>query len=132
MLGAGLQFARGCGDDRFYNPTKARRAHQGRQNDELRRAQSDFSAGQSPAVKPSTVSAVIRESENGSGCEEQELPKSIPVSAFEPVVSSLSNLERFLQSITPSVPAQYLSKVCTFHRSEFGFSFLLASILVLV
>lgn len=109
MLGAGLQFARGCGDDRFYNPTKARRAHQGRQNDQLRRAQSDVSSGQSPLVKPSAMSSVIRETEYGDGCD--ELPKSIAMSAFEPVVSSLSNLERFLQSIAPSVPAQYLSKV---------------------
>ncbi|XP_023550272.1 uncharacterized protein LOC111808496 [Cucurbita pepo subsp. pepo] len=108
MLGAGLQFGRGCGDDRFYNPTKARRAHQGRQNDQLRRAQSDVSASQSPVLKPTTVSSVIRETEYGDGCE--ELPKSIAMSAFEPVVSSLSNLERFLQSIAPSVPAQYPSK----------------------
>ncbi|XP_022939104.1 uncharacterized protein LOC111445107 [Cucurbita moschata] len=108
MLGAGLQFGRGCGDDRFYNPTKARRAHQGRQNDQLRRAQSDVSASQSPVLKPTTVSSVIRETEYGDGCE--ELPISIAMSAFEPVVSSLSNLERFLQSIVPSVPAQYPSK----------------------
>lgn len=107
MLGAGLQFGRG--DDRFYNPTKARRVHQGRQKDQLRRAQSDVSAGQSLVVKQSAVSSVIRESECGDGCE--ELPKSIATSGFEPVVSSLSNLERFLQSIAPSVPAQYLAKV---------------------
>ena len=109
MLGAGLQFGRGCGDDRFYNSTKARRVNQGRQNDQLRRAQSDVSAGQSPVVKPTTVSSVTRETESGDACE--ELPKSISMSAFEPVVSSLSNLQRFLQSIAPSVPAQYLSKV---------------------
>ncbi|XP_022971786.1 uncharacterized protein LOC111470464 [Cucurbita maxima] len=108
MLGAGLQFGRGCGDDRFYNSTKARKVHQGRQNDQLRRAQSDVSAGQSPVVKPTTVSSVTRETESGDACD--ELPKSISMSAFEPVVSSLSNLQRFLQSIAPSVPAQYLSK----------------------
>lgn len=105
MLGAGLQLTRGRGDDRFYNSAKARRANQNqRTGDQLRRAQSDVTASQSPSPKV----AVNREPENRTRSEEQPKPVAIPV--YEPVVSPLSNLERFLESITPSVPAQYLSK----------------------
>lgn len=63
MLGAGLQFGRSRGDDRFYNPAKARSARKNK--------------------KP----------------------------ALEPVASPSCNLDRFLESILPSAPAQYLSKV---------------------
>ncbi|KDP35035.1 hypothetical protein JCGZ_09323 [Jatropha curcas] len=113
MLGAGLQFTtRGRGEDRFYRPAKARGAHQNQHNDQLRRAQSDVSASQSPLVKERlekpAVSVVDREPENLIALDES--PKTVSVPAFEPVVSPLSNLERFLESITPSVPAQYLSK----------------------
>ncbi|KAJ4830442.1 hypothetical protein Tsubulata_029847 [Turnera subulata] len=98
MLGAGLQFSRGGrGEDRFYNPAKARRPHQNQQHrpDHLRRAQSD-------------VSKPLYEPENRT---EEDLPKPVAEPAFEPAVPlQLSNLERFLESIVPSVPAQYLSK----------------------
>ncbi|EXB39744.1 hypothetical protein L484_016588 [Morus notabilis] len=49
MLGAGLQFGRGGGrgEDRFYNPAKARsRAYQNHRAEQLRRAQSDVSPSQ--------------------------------------------------------------------------------------
>uniref|UniRef100_A0A5B6YXJ2 DUF789 domain-containing protein n=1 Tax=Davidia involucrata TaxID=16924 RepID=A0A5B6YXJ2_DAVIN len=108
MLGAGLQFGRG--EDRFYNPAKARRNRQNRQNqDQLRRAQSDVTVSQSPSIKDKpVVSPVKREPENRA--ESEEPPNPIAVSALEPVVSPLCNLERFLESVTPSVPAQYPSK----------------------
>jgi hypothetical protein len=105
MLGTGLHFGRARGEDRFYNPAKARRAHQNRQNEQLRRAQSDVTAAQLPAA-----SSTNREPENRAGSG--EAPKPVAVPAFEPVVAPpLSNLERFLQSISPSVPALYPSKV---------------------
>ncbi|KAA8529115.1 hypothetical protein F0562_034086 [Nyssa sinensis] len=110
MLGAGLQFGRSRGEDRFYNPAKARKNRQNRQNqDHIRRAQSDVTVSQSPSIKDkSVVSPVKREPENRAGSEEPQ--KLVSVSALEPAVSPSCNLERFLESVTPSVPAQYLSK----------------------
>uniref|UniRef100_A0A5B7BSL4 DUF789 family protein n=1 Tax=Davidia involucrata TaxID=16924 RepID=A0A5B7BSL4_DAVIN len=110
MLGAGLQFGRSRGEDRFYNPAKARRNNLNKQNqDHLRRAQSDVTASQYPSMKDKPVaSPVKREPENR--VESGEHPKPVAVSASEPVVSPLCNLERFLDSVTPSVPAQYPSK----------------------
>nr|XP_043613394.1 uncharacterized protein LOC122585329 isoform X2 [Erigeron canadensis] len=86
MLGAGLQFGRSRGgEDRFYNPAKARRNRLNNQ-DNLRRAQSDVTPAETLVVK-------------------------IPVET--PVPSPVCNLERFLESITPSVAAQLLSKRAT-------------------
>ncbi|XP_057765846.1 uncharacterized protein LOC130986451 [Salvia miltiorrhiza] len=91
MLGAGVQFNRSRnGDDRFYSAAKARRSQ-----NFMRRAQSqsDFSSGLS---------------------RRDELPqeKSVPESpAPAAESSSLCNLERFLESVAPSVQAQYLSKM---------------------
>ncbi|KAK4263849.1 hypothetical protein QN277_029210 [Acacia crassicarpa] len=83
MLGAGLQFGLSRGEDRFYNPVKARRS--ALENDRLRRAHSDLTA---------------------SRLESDEAKKSVCV----PVVKPLSNLQRFLRAIAPSVFAQYPSK----------------------
>ncbi|CAB4295669.1 unnamed protein product [Prunus armeniaca] len=104
MLGTGLQVTRARGDDRFYDPARARRAHQNQKAEQLRRAQSDVTPSQSPSLKGNPN----REPENRVGLDDP--PKPVAVPAFEPVVNPLSNLERFLQSISPSVPAQYLSK----------------------
>lgn len=104
MLGAGLQFGRSRGgEDRFYNPAKARRNRQNQEN--LRRAQSDVTPAQSTSV---------------SGMEEPEnriVKPSTPVALEPPVMaaaapasSPLCNLERFLESVTPSIPAQHPSK----------------------
>ncbi|GFZ16048.1 hypothetical protein Acr_25g0004570 [Actinidia rufa] len=81
-----MQFRRSREEDRFYNPAKARTNRQNQQNqDSLRRVQSNGTAvSQSPS---GTVKRVV-----------------------SPVVSPLCNLERFLESITPAVPAQHLSK----------------------
>ncbi|KAL3644672.1 hypothetical protein CASFOL_009852 [Castilleja foliolosa] len=85
MLGAGLQFNRsGNGEDRFYSAARARLSQ-----DYMRRAQSDVIASRVDESPP-----------------EKSKPAA-PVS--EP--SPLCNLERFLESVTPSVPAQYLSKM---------------------
>ncbi|KAJ9163320.1 hypothetical protein P3X46_022999 [Hevea brasiliensis] len=109
MLGAGLQLTtRGRGEDRFYQPAKARRVHQNQHNDQLRRAQSDVTASQLPLVKEKAEKLLDREPEYHTAVEDSPKPLSVPAS--DPVVSPLSNLERFLESITPLVPAQYLSK----------------------
>ncbi|CAN6550201.1 unnamed protein product [Malus baccata var. baccata] len=108
MLSTGLPFTRGRGEDRFYNPARARRAHQNQKAEQLCRAQSDVTPSPSPSLKGNPN----REPENRTGSDEP--PKPVAVPAFEPVVKPvvkpLSNLERFLQSISPSVPAQCLSK----------------------
>ncbi|KAL4561630.1 hypothetical protein LXL04_033800 [Taraxacum kok-saghyz] len=102
MLGAGLQFGRSRGgEDRFYSPAKARRNRQNQKN--LRIAQSDVTPAQSTTH---------------SGREEPEnrlIQSSKPVTlessvAVVPASSPLFNLERFLESVTPSVPAQHPSK----------------------
>ncbi|XP_054823250.1 uncharacterized protein LOC129321500, partial [Prosopis cineraria] len=85
--GTGLQFGLSRGGDRFYNPVKARRSTL--ENDRLRRAHSD-----------------LTESWPANRVESEEAKKS----SFTPVGKPLSNLERFLQAITPSVFAQYPSK----------------------
>ncbi|KAE8698859.1 putative Gamma-glutamyl-gamma-aminobutyrate hydrolase [Hibiscus syriacus] len=99
MFGTGLGFRRVRGEDRFYNPAKARRSFENQQTDQLRRAQSDVTV---------TQSNVDRETEKVVASTDHNKPVLVPVS--EPVVSPLSNLERFLDSVMPSVPALYLSK----------------------
>ncbi|KAH6810101.1 hypothetical protein C2S51_027884 [Perilla frutescens var. frutescens] len=89
MLGAGVQFNRSRnGDDRFYSAARARRSQ-----NLLRRAQSDVTS---------------RRSRRDELPREKSEPES-PAPAAES--SSLCNLERFLESVTPSVQAQYLSKM---------------------
>lgn len=110
MFATGLSFTRHCGDDRFYNSVKARRAQQNSTNEQIRRAKSDVTPSQS-SVKQSQEVVVVREPENRTGLN--DVSKIVAEPAFEPV---LSNLERFLEAITPSVPAQYPSKVRFLHR----------------
>ncbi|KFK33345.1 hypothetical protein AALP_AA5G002000 [Arabis alpina] len=92
MLGAGFQLTRGRhGEDPFYSSAKARRTNQ--RIDQLRRAQSDVSNGPSPHCENDSPSLKLAASEPSASSS-----------------SSSSNLERFLESVTPSVPAQHLSK----------------------
>lgn len=105
MLGAGLQHRRSSGgEDRFYMPAKARRIRQHQEN--LRRAQSNVTPTQS------TTSSVREEPENQLMQPSNPEPLESSVVAV-PATSSLCNLERFLETVTPSVPVQHLSKVCT-------------------
>lgn len=110
MLGTGLQFGRGGhGEDRFYNPVKARR----NQHHYPPQTQQKPKAG--PVVTTKGKSAILDniEPENRVGSEELS-SKAVAVPASEPVVvvvapESSSNLDRFLESTVPCVPAQYLS-----------------------
>lgn len=106
MFGTGLQLTRGRDEDRFYNSAKARRAQQNLLSEQLRRAKSDVTPSRLPEKQSN---GVVREPENRAGSNDP--PKPVAEPAFEPVVRPLSNLERFLESITPTVPAQYQSKV---------------------
>lgn len=114
MLGTGLNFSRGRGEDRFYNPPQVRRSLQTAENDRIRRAHSDVASSRSsPAVvREKPVDSVDKKRDNRVGSEETK--KVVAVPSCEPDVKRLSNLERFLQSITPSVSAQHLSKVVFF------------------
>ncbi|XP_029125615.1 uncharacterized protein LOC109791045 isoform X2 [Cajanus cajan] len=81
----GTTFARGRRENRFCNPVHLNRS--------------------ALNVRSDPQNSVP---ENRTGLFEPEA-----VSSCEPVLNRLSNLERFLQAITPSVPAQYLSKRTT-------------------
>lgn len=85
MLGAaGLQFGRSRGgEDRFYNPVKARRNR----------------LNQTDLTQSTTTVSGTNEPENSPVC----------------------NLERFLESVTPSVPAQH-------HPSKVSIQILLISL----
>ncbi|TKY50878.1 Transducin/WD40 repeat superfamily protein [Spatholobus suberectus] len=109
MLGTGSNFRRAHGGDRFYSPAKARRSFHNTENDRLRRAHSDVTETRS--VRDKSVDSANRVPENRVGSEEAKKGGAVP--SCEPVVNRLSNLERFLQAITPSVPAQYLPKRTT-------------------
>lgn len=108
MLGAGVRFGRGRGEDRFYDSSRARRGLLSRQNDRLCRPQEDASATPSCVVKDSSLHSPIT---HRVASDEATKPVAVPNPNPQPVVSPLSNLERFLQSVTPSVPAQFFSKV---------------------
>lgn len=104
MLGAGCQLTRGGrhGEDPFYYSSakggarKPNNNHQRAADQMLRRAQSDVSNGRSANNNPKEQQ---RREEEAEG--EKESSPSGP-----------TNLEHFLESVTPSVPAQYLPKVC--------------------
>ncbi|KAK0573498.1 hypothetical protein LWI29_008951 [Acer saccharum] len=123
MLGTtGLQFRRDRrGEDRFYNPAKARRQqqqqHQNSQTEQLRRAKSDTTPAPTsqslPEIKPQAMT--VREPENRAGSDHHNNHNHPPkptalLASSEPAVSPASNLERFVWSITPSVHALYPSK----------------------
>ncbi|KAL0463545.1 UNVERIFIED_CONTAM: hypothetical protein Slati_0242100 [Sesamum latifolium] len=91
MLGPGVQFNRSSnGDDRFYSTARARRSQ-----DFSRKAQNDVTSRRN------------RRDEPPKEMSKPATPASAPMLESSP----LCNLERFLESVTPSVPAQYLSKM---------------------
>ncbi|KAK7274253.1 hypothetical protein RIF29_15336 [Crotalaria pallida] len=122
MLGTGLNIGggRSRGEDRFYNPVQARRSMQSMENDRIRRAHSDVTASRR-SVRENSVESLRnggneldkekeKEENNSLVVRTDEPKKPAAVPSTEPEARRLSNMERFLQAITPSVPAQYLSK----------------------
>lgn len=105
MLGAGVRFGRGKGEDRFYDSSRARKGLLSRQNDRLCCTTQQDASATTPSYADKDVST-----RPGDRLASDEATKPVPFSNPQPVVSPLSNLERFLQSVTPSVPAQFLSK----------------------
>lgn len=93
MLPTNLQFGRVRGEDRFYVPVKARKNQNQKQPQQQKQKQAE--------------AAKIDENESIISPESEALKKA---ASAESVVS-VSNLDRFLKSTTPSVLAQYFSKV---------------------
>ncbi|GAU51629.1 hypothetical protein TSUD_140400 [Trifolium subterraneum] len=83
MLGTSLQFGGVHGDDQFYIPVKARKNQNQNQRKKIQRDKSEDSVSKNQLV----------DSENKNFNED-----------------SVSNIDRFLESTTPLVPAQYFSK----------------------
>ncbi|PIA33392.1 hypothetical protein AQUCO_04100076v1 [Aquilegia coerulea] len=124
MLGTGLQFGRGHGEDRFYNPVKARRnqhhypSHQNQNQLQRSNPRNNGGVGGAPVVSTKGKSAILDIIEPENRVEESEelssKPVAVPASEPEPepvveVPLVSSNLDRFLESTTPSVSAKYLS-----------------------
>ncbi|XP_060214757.1 uncharacterized protein LOC132641693 isoform X3 [Lycium barbarum] len=97
MMGSGLQFNRSFnGEDRFYSAAKAHRNVNRSFNG------ADVSVKSDVAVNPKMKADESPEDLPVAG-------KLSPAAAAEGVLG-ICNLERFLKSVTPSVPAQFLSK----------------------
>jgi len=101
MLGTALQFGGVRGDDRFYIPVKARK------NQNQRKPVQREKGGETESADSISERKLIA-SENGNPNESSYLlSKPTSCSSVEPA----TNIDRFLESTTPLVPAQYLAKV---------------------
>ncbi|OIW16024.1 hypothetical protein TanjilG_04559 [Lupinus angustifolius] len=98
MLGTTLQFGGVRGDDRFYIPVKARK-----NQNQRKQAQRTKNGETEIADSASKTKLVASKNNNNNPNESLNKPSSESV---EPS----SNIDRFLQSTTPFVPAQYFSK----------------------
>ncbi|RYR64131.1 hypothetical protein Ahy_A03g010264 isoform E [Arachis hypogaea] len=102
MLGTALQFRGVRGEDRFYIPVKARKNQN--QRKQLHRPKN----AAEPETTDSAPKTKLLDSENNNSNDESlcSLSKPSPCESVE----TASNIDRFLESTTPLVPAQYFSK----------------------
>ncbi|KAK8503959.1 hypothetical protein V6N12_019127 [Hibiscus sabdariffa] len=115
MLGAGLQFGKVRGEDRCYIPVKARKNPNKKQQHKLKqdvvKEDNEKSNSKSSA---SLAKCKTLASGNNNNNEKNMNPKKTLVSSTTPGSEESmvlrSNFEKFLESTTPSVPAQYFSK----------------------
>jgi hypothetical protein len=109
MLGTSLQFGGLRGEDQFYIPVKSRKNQiQNQRNKTQRDNKSEDSISKNQLL----------DSENKNFNEDSHSLKNKS--------SSGSNIDRFLESTTPLVPAHYFSKVdfvCLLFNYEFSLSF---------
>ncbi|KAK9705174.1 hypothetical protein RND81_07G038500 [Saponaria officinalis] len=124
MLGAGMQFNRNHRHDQFYIPAKMKRNYNHNSNNNNNNNNNKSDENQENPIIQRTQSDGVNETRVGWKCRginvfsgdrelennSEDAPKPASSPAFEPLALPLSNLERFLQAITPSVHAQYLSK----------------------
>ncbi|RDX66520.1 hypothetical protein CR513_54703, partial [Mucuna pruriens] len=100
MLGTALQFGGVRGEDRFYIPVKARKSQNQRKH--AQRAKN----GEPENVDLTSKSKVdVSENSDSNSNSNQSLKPTL-----SPSVESVSNIDRFLESTTPLVLAQYFSK----------------------
>uniref|UniRef100_A0A7N0UVL6 Uncharacterized protein n=1 Tax=Kalanchoe fedtschenkoi TaxID=63787 RepID=A0A7N0UVL6_KALFE len=102
MLGPGLAFGLKSRDDRFCVPVQARSRNYSQNNQQLRRARNDVTASES---LPRTGSLENQEADSGDAVK-----SFVAACVGKSKAASLCNLERFMDAVTPSVPAQYFSK----------------------
>ncbi|TYG92124.1 hypothetical protein ES288_A11G005200v1 [Gossypium darwinii] len=117
MLGAGLQFGKVRGEDRFYIPVKARRNQNQKQQQKPKQEaiKEDNEKSNSKSSASLTKSKDLASGNNNNNNNKKNInPKKTLASSTIPSSEesrvSRSNLEIFLESTTPSVPAQYFSK----------------------
>lgn len=101
MLGTALQFGGVRGDDRFYIPVKARK-----NQNQRKQAQRAKNGETEPADSTSKSRDAVSDNKNSN---EPSYSSNKPSSCQS--VKPASNIDRFLESTTPLVPAQYFSKV---------------------
>lgn len=99
MLGAGLQLGTVRDEQRFGTPVKARKYYN--QQKQARRTKNDKK--ESPDTNSKMVASESRSPKEASNSNKTHL--------LEPSITPTGNLDKFLESTTPLVPAQYLSKV---------------------
>lgn len=104
MLGTGLHLGRMGSGDRFRTAMKARKNQNQLQKHAPERSRNDAFGSPNSSTKRKTSGG----SENGKLKGDADL---IYRPSQDPSSGAQSNLEMFLESTTPSVPAQYLSKV---------------------
>ncbi|KAL5161252.1 hypothetical protein HKD37_07G018573 [Glycine soja] len=102
MLGTALQFGGVRGDDRLYIPVKARK-----NQNQRKPVQREKSGGETESTD-SVSKRELAASENGNP---NESSYSLNKPSSCPSVEPASNIDRFLESTTLSVTAQYLAKV---------------------
>eukprot|EP00256_Glycine_max_P063172 XP_014632879.1 uncharacterized protein LOC100802473 [Glycine max] len=101
MLGTALQFGGVRGDDRLYIPVKARK-----NQNQRKPVQREKSGGETESTD-SVSKRELAASENGNP---NESSYSLNKPSSCPSVEPASNIDRFLESTTLSVTAQYLAK----------------------
>lgn len=103
MLGTALQIGGVLVEDRFYIPVKARKNQN--QRNQAQREKSGETRNQEDSVSKSQLVASENRNLNESS-HSLNKPSSCPSEEH-----ASSNIDRFLESTTPLVPAQYFSKV---------------------
>lgn len=99
MLGTRLQFGTVRGEERYCTPVKGRKNYN--QQKQGRKPKCD--KNENPDTKSKMVASESRNPKEASNSTEKQL--------LEPSITPTGNLDRFLESTTPLVPAQYFSKV---------------------
>lgn len=95
----GFSFARSHSGDRFYNPPAMRRHQQQMLQQQQQRHQKQMEL------------KAMNESVNRSECDDVTSSKPSVSSSLQSRPTNSTNLDRFLESTTPLVPAQYFPKV---------------------